>query len=150
MDSIIQKLRHIVGSKADEVRSFFIRNDPNGRGIIQYDQLGALLRQVDQSITDHEIMALARMYCERSEEDKIDSRKLIAIAQEQLRKRNFEGFGKLLEACSQEDKTKYVIKVFVINFCLELSLFIITNHKHMQIYDVGCMFNKVHIIICNI
>lgn len=104
--SIVQKIRHVVGSKSDEVRSFFRRNDPNGTGIIQYDQLGALLRQVDPSLTDHEIMTLARMYCSRSGEEKMDTRKLVAIAQEMLRKRNFEGFGKLLEACSQEDRTK--------------------------------------------
>ena len=83
-----------------------MRNDPNGTGVIQYDQLGSLLRQIDPSVTDHEIMSLARMYCTRTGEDAMDTRKLVAIAQEQLRKRNFEGFGKLLEAFSQEDKTK--------------------------------------------
>ena len=112
VDCIVQKIRHIVGTKTDEVRSFFMRNDPNGSGIIQYQQLGALLRQVDPSVSEHEIMSIARMYCQRSAEDTLDSRKLVAIAQEQLRKRNFEGFGKLLEAFSQEDKAKYVNVMF--------------------------------------
>lgn len=42
-----------------------MRNDPNGSGIIQYEQLGSLIRQIEPSMTDHEIMTLARMYAER-------------------------------------------------------------------------------------
>ena len=65
MDAIVNKIRQAVGGKTDEVRSFFMRNDPDGQGIIQYEQLSTLLRQVDPSMTDHEIMSLARMYAER-------------------------------------------------------------------------------------
>jgi len=42
----------------------------------------------------------------RSEDDSIDARKLLAIAQEQLRKRNYEGFAKLIESFQQADKAK--------------------------------------------
>lgn len=106
VDAIVSKIRQAVGSKPDEVRSFFMRNDPSGAGIIQYEQLGALLRQIEPSISDHEIMSLARMYSERSGEDAMDTRKLLAIAQEQLRKRNYEGFAKLIESFQQADKDK--------------------------------------------
>jgi len=61
----VNKVRVAVGGKADEVRSFFMRNDPQGSGIIQYDQLCALVRQIEPSVTDHEIMTLARMYAMR-------------------------------------------------------------------------------------
>lgn len=106
VDAIVARIRNSVGNKADEVRSFFMRNDPSGAGAIQYDQLGALIRQVEPSITDHEIMTLARMYAERTAEDGVDTRKLLAIAQEQLRKRNYEGFAKLIESFQQADKDK--------------------------------------------
>ncbi|KAK3586545.1 hypothetical protein CHS0354_022677 [Potamilus streckersoni] len=106
VQSILQKLYHVIGKNEDEVRSFFIRNDPNGCGILQYEQLGALMRQMDPTISDHEIMSLARMYAHRTKEDGMDPQRLIAIAQEQLRKRNFEGFGKLNEEFLQNDKEK--------------------------------------------
>ena len=65
VEAIVSKIRQAVGSKPDEVRSFFMRNDPSGAGIIQYDQLGALIRQIEPTMSDHEIMTLARMYSER-------------------------------------------------------------------------------------
>ena len=103
---ILNKLVSLVGKNPDEVRSFFMKNDPSGNGTIGYDQLVSLLRQVDPSITDHEIMTVARHYSERTAADAVDSRKLVAIVQEQLRKRNYEGFGKLLEDCMQNDQAK--------------------------------------------
>lgn len=83
-----------------------MRNDPEGSGVLGYDQFVSLLKQVDSSLTDQEIMTLARFYSERPSEDAIDSRKLFAIIQEQLRKRNYEGFSKLIEDCQQHDQGK--------------------------------------------
>lgn len=104
--SILQRLVSSVGNNQDEIRSFFMRNDPNGSGCMAYDQLVSLLRQINPNISDHEIMTVARHYSQRTQEDAIDSNKLVAIVQEQLRKRNYEGFGKLLEDCMQNDKGK--------------------------------------------
>ena len=55
---------------------------------------------------NHEI--LQQNFCchARSGEDAIDTRKLLAIAQEQLRKKNYEGFAKLIESFQQCDKDK--------------------------------------------
>ncbi|KAK3094621.1 hypothetical protein FSP39_004130 [Pinctada imbricata] len=106
INAILKKLVSIVGKNPDEVRSFFMKNDPKGCGTIGYDQLVSLLRQVDPTITNHEVMTVARYYSERTAEDAVDSRKLVAIVQEQLRKRNYEGFGKLLEDCMQNDQAK--------------------------------------------
>ncbi|KAL4220640.1 EF-hand domain-containing member C2 [Mactra antiquata] len=106
INNILSKIRSAAGAKPDDIRSFFMRNDPDGTGIIQYEQLGALIRQIQPSISDHEIMTLARMYAERSAEDTVDTRKLLAIAQEQLRKRNYEGFAKLIESFQQADQAK--------------------------------------------
>lgn len=106
INAILQKLVSAVGSNQDEIRSFFMKNDPNGLGCLGYDQLVSLLRQVDPNISDQEIMTVARHYSQRTQEDAIDSQKLVAIVQEQLRKRNYEGFGKLLEDCMQNDKDK--------------------------------------------
>lgn len=44
----------------------------------------------------------------RSSEDGVDAKKLVAIAQEQLRKRNYEGFAKLIESFQQADMAKWV------------------------------------------
>lgn len=106
INAILQKLVSAVGSNQDEIRSFFMKNDPNGLGCLGYDQLVSLLRQVDPNISDQEIMTVARHYSQRTQEDAIDSQKLVAIVQEQLRKRNYEGFGKLLEDCMQNDTDK--------------------------------------------
>ncbi|XP_076099003.1 EF-hand domain-containing family member C2-like isoform X1 [Mytilus galloprovincialis] len=106
IESIINRLRGSVGKNKDEVKSFFMRNDPGGSGVLGYDQFVSLLKQVDSSLTDQEIMTLARFYSERPSEDAIDSRKLFAIIQEQLRKRNYEGFSKLVEDCQQHDQGK--------------------------------------------
>lgn len=102
----MNKIQGCVGKNPDEVRSFFMKNDPQGDGVLGYDQFVSLLRQVDSSLSDHEIMTLARFYSERPQEDAIDSRKLFAIIQEQLRKRNYEGFSKLIEDCQQHDQGK--------------------------------------------
>lgn len=106
VEAIVSKIRNAVGNKPDDVRSFFMRNDPDGSGLIQYDQLGSLLRQIEPTISDQEIMTLARMYSERTGEEGLDTRKLLAIAQEQLRKRNFEGFARLVESFQQADRDK--------------------------------------------
>jgi len=102
----MQRMGHLLGKSQDEVRSFFAKNDPSGSGIISYDQMVSLLRQIDSQITDQEVMTLARFFSEQTAEDAIDARNLIAITQEQLRKRNYEGFAKLVEDCMQNDKDK--------------------------------------------
>lgn len=104
---IIQKIASKVTKNPDEIRSFFMRNDPNGNGTIQFEQLGSLLQQIDPSLTTHEIMTLARFYGVHTGEEGMETQKLIAIVQEQLRKRNFEGFGKLMEALQQHDRERY-------------------------------------------
>ncbi|WAR28655.1 EFHC2-like protein [Mya arenaria] len=76
VEAIVNRVRQSVGNKPDDVRSFFMRNDSGGTGIIQ------------------------------SSDDGVDARKLVAIAQEQLRKRNYEGFAKLIESFQQADKEK--------------------------------------------
>ncbi|XP_033759887.1 EF-hand domain-containing family member C2-like [Pecten maximus] len=106
IESIVSRLGNILGKTPDEVRSFFAKNDPSGGGIITYDQLVALLRQVNPEMTDQEVMTLARYYAEKTGEDTVDARNLVAITQEQLRKRNYEGFAKLVEDCMQNDKHK--------------------------------------------
>lgn len=102
---ILQKLANI--RQSDEVKSYFMKNDPEGSGFIQYEQFHNLVRQMDPTITEHEIMTVGRYYSQRQGEDKLNIQKLIGIIQEQLRKRNFEGFSKLREDCLHHDKARY-------------------------------------------
>ena len=106
LNHIMQRLTNVLGQNADECRSFFTKNDPSGNGIISYEQMVNLLRQVDPSVSDQEVMTLARYYCEKTAADAADARNLISVTQENLRKRNYEGFAKLLEDCMQNDKQK--------------------------------------------
>lgn len=61
---------------------------------------------MDSSLTEHEIMTVARYYSEQRAEDAMDQMRLVAITQEQLRKRNFEGFGTLVQSFLHTDKEK--------------------------------------------
>nr|KAG5693048.1 hypothetical protein BaRGS_028808 [Batillaria attramentaria] len=106
MQLIIEKLRAKLGENMDDVRAFFTKNDASGSGVTSYGQFRDLLCQVDGSLTDQEIMTLARYFSAQSQEAGLDSTKLMAIAQEQLRKRNYESFNNLLDSLVHQDKSK--------------------------------------------
>ena len=53
-------------------------------------------------------MTVARQYSDRPNDIVLDTEKLMAIMQEELRKRNFEGFGTLAAAFRHLDKEWYV------------------------------------------
>ncbi|XP_046566308.1 EF-hand domain-containing family member C2-like isoform X2 [Haliotis rubra] len=104
--AICQKVSSQIGQNKEDIRAFFARNDSSGNGIVSYEQFSGLLRQIDSSLTEHEIMTVARYYSEQRPEDAMDHLKLVAIIQEQLRKRNFEGFGTLVQSFLHADKEK--------------------------------------------
>ena len=53
-------------------------------------------------------MTVARQYSDNRNDVVLDTDKLMAIMQEELRKRNFEGFGTLAAAFRHLDKEWYV------------------------------------------
>ncbi|XP_064639145.1 EF-hand domain-containing family member C2-like [Lineus longissimus] len=104
---ILQTLAALANQKKDEVKSFFMRNDPNGSGILMYEQFHNLIKQLAPQLTEHEIMTIARYYGDDAEQNaQIDIKTLISIVQEQLRKNNFEGFVKLSENFQHMDNSR--------------------------------------------
>ncbi|XP_050405661.2 EF-hand domain-containing family member C2 [Patella vulgata] len=106
INNIVQKIKNKIGNSMEDVRAFFARNDPHGAGAINYEQFHSLMLQIDGNLTEQEIMTIARYYSDRSGDNSIDAAKLMVVAQEQLRKRNYEDFAKLLDALQYEDKDK--------------------------------------------
>ena len=62
--------------------------------------------QVDRTLTEQEVMTVARYFSNQGQQPGMDAQKLVAIAQEQLRKRNYESFNNLLESLQHQDRTK--------------------------------------------
>ncbi|XP_070539329.1 EF-hand domain-containing family member C2-like [Ptychodera flava] len=101
--AIVSKLKSYGQNNVEQVSEFFKRNDPDNQGKIRYEQFRNLLVQVGGSkLVEHEIMTLARHFSDRQEET-IDINVLASIAQEQLRKDNFENFVKLMESFTHHD-----------------------------------------------
>lgn len=70
INSILGKLKAKAAGKADELRSFFARNDPDGTNSVPCEQLITLLRQMCADVlSDHEILTAARFYAVRPKEE---------------------------------------------------------------------------------
>lgn len=66
----------------------------------------SLLADLDSQLSEHEIMTLGRTYSVR-EQPELDIGFLLAIAQDHLRKKQFEGFPDMLQAFTHEDRDRY-------------------------------------------
>ena len=64
--------------------------------------------QVDNTLTEQEIMTAARHFSGDEQGPELDTKKLLAIVQQHLRKWNFENYNYLLDALMHEDRTKLV------------------------------------------
>jgi len=106
LTTIIEKIRAKLGQSMEDVRSFFTKCDGGSTGVAPYNSFIQLLRQVDGGLTDQEVMCVARHFAAGGQAGGMDSGKLVAIAQEQLRKRNYESFNNLLETLQHQDRTK--------------------------------------------
>jgi len=101
---VIQKIAGKLGANREDVRSFFAKTDPTGSGFMPYENFKEMLLSVAPELTEQEIKTLARCIAEPSSDKSLDCNKLQAIMQEELRKRNFEGFGTLISAFKHLDK----------------------------------------------
>jgi len=106
LQSILEKIRRKLSENMDDVRSFFARSDTSSSGVASYDQFRSLIKQVDGTLTDQEIMSVARYFSNQPQQAGMDLQKLQAIAQEQLRKRNYESFNNLFESLQHQDRNK--------------------------------------------
>ena len=101
---IIGKLKQLGASKQDEIA----RNDPTGgSNMMSYDSFRQFLQSLAGSaLTEHEIISVARFYQDRKDE-RLDLGTLLAIAQDQLRKVNYENFQQVLEQCIHYDSERW-------------------------------------------
>jgi len=79
------------------------RNDPtSGTGTMNYEQFHATLKFLKSNLSEHEIITVARFYQDRRNEE-LQKDTLVAIAQDQLRKAQFEGFSFIQQQCEHYD-----------------------------------------------
>ena len=60
----------------------------------------------DCGLSEHEIMMLGRSYSER-EQTEANMGMMLAVAQDQLRKKHFEAFAEMIRAFTHEDRNRY-------------------------------------------
>lgn len=66
----------------------------------------SLLADMDHQLSEHEIMTLGRTYAAR-EQPELDLSRILAIAQDHLKKKQFESFADMLRAFTHEDRDRY-------------------------------------------
>ncbi|CAK8698373.1 unnamed protein product [Clavelina lepadiformis] len=96
MSLIAEKLKKATKDKSKDIKEFFVLNDPSASGTIRYESLRNLLAQLG-GFSEHEIMTIGRNYAHKLAEE-VDMTLVLAVAQEKLKKKNFEDFTRLQEA----------------------------------------------------
>ncbi|XP_053560606.1 EF-hand domain-containing family member C2 [Bombina bombina] len=106
LGTVVSKIRSIVESRSRELNQLFAANDTESRNEMQYETFRNLLVQIsDGKLTEHEIMTVGRHYSIR-ENPEVDISVLLSVAQEQLKKKTFEDFSKLMDACVYNDRER--------------------------------------------
>jgi len=117
---ILDKIRGGTSSQVEEVLSMFQKADPSRCGLVNYDHFVSLIQSVDSSISAQEIMTLARLYGERTQDSDMNTAGLVYLVQDALRKQNFDiRTNKLQEALIQRDaqKNEYLSENEVVTAC---------------------------------
>ncbi|KAF6040012.1 EFHC2 [Bugula neritina] len=117
---IIDRVRGAPSQQVEEVLSAFQKCDPSRSGYISYDDFVALVQLLNSNISAQEIMTLARVYGERTQDGDVDTAGLIYLVQDSLRKHNFDiRTNKLQEALIQRDaqKSEYLCLNEVVTAC---------------------------------
>ena len=98
--SVMSKLNQLAGSNRDELSR-------SGSGTsVPYDQFRSMIVAMTQGrLSEHEIITIARFYQDRKD-DNTSAQEMVAMAQEQLRKANFDQFPSILEHCIKFDKDR--------------------------------------------
>ncbi|NXG62012.1 EFHC2 protein, partial [Hemiprocne comata] len=103
---ILKKLKDIAEPRSREIRQVFAATDPEHTKVINYDPFRNLIVSItDGAFSEHEIMTLGRYYSV-TEEYEMDLHFLLAVAQEQLKKNNFENFEQLSAVLIYNDREK--------------------------------------------
>ena len=100
---ILSKLRSILSNNPDAVAQFG-QHDPQHAGYFGYETFFYLMKNlVGNQLVDHEIIALARHYAQKSTKEH-DIYSLVGVAQEHLRKNNYEHLLPLKENLISRDR----------------------------------------------
>lgn len=62
--------------------------------------------KIQPTLTEQEVITLARIFADRSEQPMLNAPRVIALVQEQLRKHNYENFNNLMDNLMYQDKNK--------------------------------------------
>ncbi|XP_068125931.1 EF-hand domain-containing family member C2 [Hyperolius riggenbachi] len=104
--SIITKLRRMCEPKSREIKQLFAANDPGNRNYMVYETFRNVMVDISETnLTEHEIMTVGRYYSVR-EKPEVDLGLMMAVAQEQLKKKSFENFSKLTDAFVYNDRER--------------------------------------------
>ncbi|NXX43704.1 EFHC2 protein, partial [Tricholaema leucomelas] len=105
---ILKKLKGITEPRSREIRQMFAAADPEHTKVIEYDSFRNLIVGITEgAFSEHEMMTLGRYYSVKDEYE-MDLHFLLAVAQEQLKKNNFENFGQLSAVLMYNDREKQV------------------------------------------
>lgn len=104
IESVLSKLAAKLGSNKEDVRAFFAKTDPSGSGFMSYEKFREMVLSIEPCLSEQEVMTVARQFSDKRNDVVLDTEKLMAIMQEELRRRNFEGFGTLAAAFRHLDK----------------------------------------------
>ncbi|NXH20112.1 EFHC2 protein, partial [Bucco capensis] len=103
---ILKKLKDITEPHLREVRQRFAATDPEHTKVIEYDCFRNLIDSITNgAFSEHEILTLGRCYSVKDDYE-VDLHLLLAVAQEQLKKNNFEDFEKLSAVLLYNDLEK--------------------------------------------
>uniref|UniRef100_A0A671QVC3 EF-hand domain-containing family member C2 n=1 Tax=Sinocyclocheilus anshuiensis TaxID=1608454 RepID=A0A671QVC3_9TELE len=94
INTIISKVKSISEEEKKKVKQFFTMSDPSSIGFIPYESFRTLLAEMDIHLSEHEIITLGRTYSVR-EQSEVDLDLMLAVVQDQLKKKNFEKSGHL-------------------------------------------------------
>ncbi|XP_054244088.1 EF-hand domain-containing family member C2 [Indicator indicator] len=104
--AIFKKLKDMTESRSREIRQMFAATDPEHTKVIEYDSFRNLIVDITSgAFSEHEMMTLGRYYSEKDEYE-MDLHFLLAMAQEQLKKNNFENFGQMSAVLMYNDREK--------------------------------------------
>ncbi|XP_062861743.1 EF-hand domain-containing family member C2 [Trichomycterus rosablanca] len=103
--TILSKLKSISEEKQREMRKFLALSDPGSTAYIPHESFRSLLTDLNCQLSEHEIMVLGRTYLVR-EQPELDVGLMLAIAQNYLRKKQFENFSDMLRAFTHEDQDR--------------------------------------------
>ena len=125
VEHILEKLRKATSGKLQDVRAYFARNDPDDTGFVRFEQFRSLLAQVcgasetlaasgsgsgGLQLVAHELISLGRRYAAPGDLQ-VPLAELAALAQYQMRRKNYDDLDNLKIALAQRDRAKYLLLV---------------------------------------